>query len=196
MENNKPEWLRKAEEEQAKFNETKWAKMTDAQLAQSNVAIEAFKLNDSEEQRKRYLIALEKHPNMQSNGGKTSGKNHVESGFLKSICGLGGKVTGPKLGKSNAEKISTCEHCGHTDKYMGMIRHHFDNCHSLLYSKFLNLLPDTDITFDIAEQVVVGLGLSKRNTSKFLEATCEFQKLVKFRGEKTRWKKCTWKKRN
>lgn len=32
MENNKPEWLRKAEEEQAKFNETKWAKYTDSQI--------------------------------------------------------------------------------------------------------------------------------------------------------------------
>ena len=31
---NKPEWLRKAEEEQAKFNETKWAKYTDAQVEQ------------------------------------------------------------------------------------------------------------------------------------------------------------------
>ena len=32
MENNKPEWLRKAEEEIAKFNETKWAKYTDSEI--------------------------------------------------------------------------------------------------------------------------------------------------------------------
>ena len=36
----------------------------------------------------------------------------------------GGKVGGPL----NAIKISTCPHCNHTDKFMGMIRHHFDNC--------------------------------------------------------------------
>ena len=34
MENNKPEWLLKAEQEQAKFNKTKWAKYTDGQIEQ------------------------------------------------------------------------------------------------------------------------------------------------------------------
>lgn len=75
MENNKPEWLIKAEEEQAKFNESKIGKMTDTQIKKSNDAIQFLKLEDSEEQRKRYLKAIEKHPNMQSNGGKERAKD-------------------------------------------------------------------------------------------------------------------------
>ena len=50
MENNKPEWLLKAEEEQAKFLETKWAKYTDSQLASVNGGATARPRYDSEYQ--------------------------------------------------------------------------------------------------------------------------------------------------
>ena len=50
MKNNKPEWLRKAEEEQAKFNETKWAKYTDSQLASVNGGATAKPRYDSKYQ--------------------------------------------------------------------------------------------------------------------------------------------------
>ena len=75
MKNNKPEWLRKAEEEQAKFLKSKVGKMTDAEIKKSNDAIKFFKLEDSEEQRKRYLKAIKKNPNMQSKGGKERSKD-------------------------------------------------------------------------------------------------------------------------
>ena len=68
--------------------------------------------------------------------GSIGGRANVESGHLKSISSLGGKVGGKiggkiagKInGKKNAAKISTCEHCGKTGKYMAMIRYHFNNC--------------------------------------------------------------------
>ena len=56
--NNKPEWLIKAEQERDKFNDTKYAKVSDTQLDKINNTILNFKLNDSIEQSKK--VSLDK----------------------------------------------------------------------------------------------------------------------------------------
>ena len=70
-EDKKPQWLKDVEKELKKFNDSKTGQMSDTQIARSNNAVNNFKLEDSETQRKRSLKAQEKHPDMQSRGGKT-----------------------------------------------------------------------------------------------------------------------------
>lgn len=73
--NKKPDWLKKFEEQSKEFEDSKYGQMTDLQIQKSNMAIQSFKLNDSEVQKKRNKKAREKHPNMSSNGGKIRAKS-------------------------------------------------------------------------------------------------------------------------
>lgn len=64
MENNKPEWLLKAEQEQAKFNETKWAKYTDGQIASIVAGSQVDNRLDSELQSKYAKLGASKGGNI------------------------------------------------------------------------------------------------------------------------------------
>ena len=68
---NKPEWLIKAEEEQAKYNETKWAKMPESKI-QGALVLSEF-TDDIEHQKKAFAKVLENNPDHQSYAGKIGG---------------------------------------------------------------------------------------------------------------------------
>jgi hypothetical protein len=72
-----------------------------------------------------------------SNQGKIIGKTNIETGHLKSICVLGGKVTANKPewkvssakgGFNQSQIIRECNICGKVGKGNAMLRHHFENC--------------------------------------------------------------------
>ena len=144
---NKPEWLIKAEEEQAKFKESKFGKMNQKEFEyyerQSsagaiggivNMEKNAEQLKTdaakwrSENPEKvselaslRGLITRAKHPNLASENGKKVGKMHVESGHLAKV-----RDTNKML--SGANKVIKCPHCPKEGQLANMKRWHYDNC--------------------------------------------------------------------
>tara|TARA_R110000796_G_C14238276_1_gene396923 strand:+ start:49 stop:504 length:456 start_codon:yes stop_codon:yes gene_type:complete len=60
-----------------------------------------------------------------SKGGTAAYKKGVGLFAMDEDTSLAAKQKG---GRSNAARISTCEHCGKTGKFLGMIRSHFDKC--------------------------------------------------------------------
>lgn len=105
----------------------------------------------AERQKKRGKMGWEGHPNTtkaRSKNGKKVGDENVESGHLKRIAPLGGKVMGPKAvdpkngwindevrqrAGENAFKIEyTCPHCGYQDNGPSMKKNHFDKCKGYL----------------------------------------------------------------
>tara|TARA_R110000744_G_scaffold237676_1_gene355119 strand:- start:387 stop:1040 length:654 start_codon:yes stop_codon:yes gene_type:complete len=160
MENNKPEWLRKAEEEQAKFSETKFGKMTDGEIAQCN-ALENHKEQYPElheQYREKALDAGWRNPEVQSplgvKGGTKTASYRLESGYFQSekwkqSQSKGGKTSGDNNVKSghfdnirkDAIKAShahvTCPKCGNTGSVRNIKPIHFDNC---IYPKMLEII--------------------------------------------------------
>ena len=105
--NNKPEWLIKAEQERDKFNDTKYAKVSDTQLDKINNTILNFKLNDSIEQSKRSKIAREKDPKAASRGGKTRAKSFNKEYQRKAAKNNSyeNKIKAAKLGAQKNKEI-------------------------------------------------------------------------------------------
>ena len=68
----------------------------------------------------RNLITFKTRSDAGKIGGSISGRINVESGHLKNIAGIGGKVS--------SNKIKTCPYCNKTCKGVGYDRWHGDNC--------------------------------------------------------------------
>ena len=147
MKNNKPDWLKKVEQQAKEFNESKFAKLTDAQFEQHK----ALKYFDSDAQSQRGKKAhesklksgyyqSEKHKNAGKKGGSIVGQQHVESGHIKK---LGQKYGGQAFRKIATEDY-TCPVCGQNGKNRSNYkRWHGDNCKHTEFYKFFNQLPNT-----------------------------------------------------
>ena len=101
---NKPEWLLKAEQEQAKFNETKVGKMNQKEFEfyerQSNAGKSAY-LGETG----IWNMDPTSKKEAERKGGKTgaSGKKQVQDGTYKKRAIAGGKKQGPIQGRKNVE---------------------------------------------------------------------------------------------
>lgn len=62
------------------------------------------------------------------------------------------------------------------------------------YIEFLNILPEKNITYEMAVQATLEVGYAKRQTGRILEETCKLQKIVRDKTGRIRWSKCTYKK--
>ena len=119
---NKPEWLLKAEEEQAKFKESKFGKMSDTNIARSISGVisrNKYKEENPEEFKQGIQNAVdasiewrkanpEKSTQISSDGGKSA----MSGEHANKIHSMGGKVSGPNSApKMHAKNLES----GHYD---------------------------------------------------------------------------------
>ena len=120
MENqNKPDWLIKAEEEQAKFNQSKYGKMTEkelkrfqaASLASSCVSkenrIKSGRIGGNKNVESGHLKNITKlwHGESASNAGKKGGSKNVETGWIKEFQNIGTVAAAQKLLDKKIDEI-------------------------------------------------------------------------------------------
>lgn len=99
MENNKPEWLLKAEEELAKFAKTKIGKMNQKEFEYHERQVYANKCANEKLKALGYPNLAKNWTNKeaQRKGGLAAREVHRASGFMKRFCLIGSKATGDKF---------------------------------------------------------------------------------------------------
>lgn len=145
--NKKPDWLKQFEEKSKEFKDTKWANLTDSELARIAPLIKTSR--DSEIQRERaikghsdpvskskILEALEKgrENGASSIGGKGRWKQMKETGELDKLHKM--------RTEASLERI-TCPKCGLDANTGNYARFHGKNCKHNELMKFFNELPET-----------------------------------------------------
>ena len=168
MENqNKPDWLIKAEEEMAKFANTKVGKMSQKEFEfherQSNAGKVAGNKAKDSGQFKQFAIEGGKAT------GSIQGKKNVESGHLASITAVKGSVEAKRRGKLNSlaqkesvkngnhntQKIHVCNICGQTGKGPAFLAKHNNKC---IIIDIVNLLPND--TFKMGDGIKLAISIS------------------------------------
>lgn len=135
MKNNKPDWLKKVEQQAKEFNESKFAQMTDSQIDQSILATELAKIR-----KKNGYYQSEKHKKASKSGAISTGINNLK-----------------KLG----EKEYTCSVCGKTTKTLGLYtKNHEDNCNHLVILNILKQLP-SQFTRGVLKKTIEKMNLPK-----------------------------------
>ena len=64
------------------------------------------------------------------------------------------------------------------------------------YIEFLSLLPNTDITWKMAEEATLAIGYKPRQIGRLVESQLGFQKHLKDKSGRTRWRVSTYKKQD
>lgn len=104
------------------------------------------------------FFGSEKHKNMSSKGGKTSGKNNVESGHWAKC---------QEKSRVSVKKLVKCDVCGDVGGNSAMKGHHFDKCKTL---ELFDALPDSFRLKDakvICDQIGVHSIRINRDTKRY-----------------------------
>ena len=167
MKNNKPEWLLKAEEEQAKFLKTKFGKMSQKEYEFHERQSHAGKSGGSKTvavHKESGYFQSEEWKQSQSKGGKTSGDNNVKSGHWAKV--------GAKHGNTHSHAHITCPKCGHTGSTRNIKPIHFNNC---IYPKMLEIIsnyikPDEELSIiKLSEAISKDLNVSRGRVETMLK---------------------------
>jgi hypothetical protein len=168
MENNKPEWLLKAEEELAKFAKTKIGKMNQKEFDLYERQSNSGKSGGAAAKKSGQLLAAAK------NGGKKQGpiqgKKNVESGHLAFITPKKGTEEALIRGRKSAAtakargskpyKVIHCDACNKTVT-SGVAKRHGSNCFA---KKAYDMFPNE--TLKISSIVKLFNGIYGYNTIK------------------------------